>query len=754
LCTYYDLSEQPGISPKGHFKGKYAVLNDAQIASHFIQFDDGALQMAEFFVPSIHCSSCIWLLETLHQLHPGIENSRVQFTERLVRVSFRADQITLGEVAELMAMIGYAPDIHMESAEKKQKRFSQDLLLKLGVAGFSFGNIMLLALPEYFRFDAIHAEEFEGFFRWISFMLVLPVVFYSAIDYYKSSWGALRKGFLNIDVPISLGILVLFGYSTYAIASGSGSGYFDSTAGLLFFLLLGKYFQRKTYDHLSFERDFKSYFPLAVHVIDDEGGTHAVAVTDVKVGSRIRVRNGELIPCDLQLESPTAYIDNRFVTGESEAITKYRGDKIFAGGRQMGPSIEGVVLREVSRSYLTELWNNEVFKKDKAVDFQSLTDRISNYFTPVILSIAAVAGIYWWTINPALAILVVTSVLIVACPCALALSAPFAHGNALRVLGKLGLYLKNTSTIEQMARIDYLVFDKTGTLTYGQQGVMQFEGTPLSTAEEKLVASLVSQSNHPLSRRIFDHLDLIPHRNITQFEEQPGRGLSGEIRGTRVQIGSASYTGASISDPSRETRVYIKINDVHRGFFVLRNEYRQGLKATLGELKKRFGMMLISGDVPSESTRIQNEIGWDSPMYFEQSPLDKLERVHQLKEAGHTVMMIGDGLNDAGALQAAHVGMSLSEDVNNFSPACDAILADHQLNRLHQFLAFSRSVHSVIVASFGISFAYNLIGLFFAVTGQLSPIIAAVLMPLSSISVVTFTTLATRYHAQRLFPKT
>ena len=754
LCTYYELESRPGISPKGHFKGKYAVLRDEKIASHFIDFDDGTRQMAEFFVPSIHCSSCIWLLETLHQLHKGIENSRVQFSERKVQITYRPDAISLAEVAELTAMIGYSPDIHMESVDKKKKRFNNDLLLKLGVAGFAFGNIMLLSLPEYFTMDAVHAPEFAPFFRWVSLVLTLPVVFYSASDYYRSSWGALRKGYLNIDIPISLGIIVLFGYSVFAVISGSGSGYFDSTAGLLFFLLLGKFFQRKTYDHLSFERDFKSYFPLAVNVLEESGEERAVAITEVAVGSRVRIRNGELIPCDIQLESPTAYIDNRFVTGESEAVTKYRGDKIFAGGRQMGAAIEGVVLREVSRSYLTQLWNNEVFLKDKTINFQSITDRISTFFTPLILLIAAAAGVFWWMVNPSLAILVVTSVLIVACPCALALSAPFAHGNALRILGKLGLYLKNTSTLEQMAMVDFLVFDKTGTLTYGQQGALHFIGTPLSPDEEHLVATVAGQSNHPLSRRIFDYLDLLPNAKLSAFEEIPGKGLRAVVNGVDVILGSASYTGLSTDDRSLETRVYLQINGHHRGYYTLRNTYRPGLRESLQKLKTRFGMMLLSGDVPAERERLEAELAWDAPMYFEQSPMEKLERVHQLKESGHVVMMIGDGLNDAGALQAAQVGMSLSEDVNNFSPACDAILADNKLKQLPAFLDFSKSVKRIIITSFGISFAYNLIGLYFAVTGQLSPIVAAVLMPVSSISVVLFTTMATRFTAGKYLSKT
>lgn len=754
MCTYYDMEDLPGISPKGHYSGKFAVLNNPEVEQKFLDFKDGGTAVVTFLVPNIHCSSCIWLLENLDRLNSAILSGRVNFPQRKVTITYNYDKATLQEVAELMAMIGYAPDINMGSVDERKKNQDKSLILKLGVAGFAFGNIMLFALPEYFHLDAIHIEQFRPFFRYISMILVLPVVFYSSTDYFKSSWGSLRKGFLNIDVPISIGIIVLFLWSSFEVITGIGSGYFDSLAGLLFFLLLGKLFQRKTYDHLSFERDFKSYFPISVTRFGPDGTEEQVAVTELDVGDRILIRNEELIPCDVVLESGSAYIDNSFVTGESDPLTKYRGDKIYAGGRQKGAAITAVVSKAVSQSYLTDLWNNEVFKKDKENDFQGITDRISRRFTVVILSIALTAGMAWMFIDPSRVAVIVTAILIVACPCALALSAPFALGNALRIFGKYGFYLKNASVVERLSEISHIVFDKTGTLTYGDKGQITFEGTPLSNNEEMIIAAALKQSNHPLSRRISEFLDIGSSLEVKAFSELPGKGTYAVIDGKDIKIGSAEFVGAKEKSTRSETRVYLAIDNINRGYFAIRSRYRNGMKTLLEKLRNNFMTSLISGDNNSEESFLRDQLGWRGSMYFEQKPIDKLNYIEGLKNRGEHILMVGDGLNDAGALQSANVGVSLSENINNFSPACDAILTDTHFVHLDEFIRLAKGVKRIIYQSFAISFAYNVVGLSIAVTGHLSPVIAAILMPVSSISVVAFVTVSTNLTARRYLRET
>src|SRR5690606_7561772 len=330
-----------------------------------------------------------------------------------------------------------------------KKQLNRSMIYKLGVAGFAFGNIMLLSFPEYFEVDEFWLNQYKPFFRYIMLGMSLPVLFYAASGYFISAYKGLKAHVLNMDVPLALGIFVLFARSGFEVIMDTGQGFFDSLSGLVFFLLLGKFFQQKTYNFLSFERDYKSYFPIGITRILN-GKEESIQVYDIEQGNRLLIRNEELIPVDGILINGHARIDYSFVTGESEAVRKQSGDKLFAGGKQMGGAIEMEALKSVSQSYLTQLWSNDVFSTDKNKGFKNITDSISKYFTIVILLIAFGAGGFWLWYDPSKAMNVFTAILIIACPCALAMSAPFTLGNLLRIFGKKKFYLKNASVIEQL----------------------------------------------------------------------------------------------------------------------------------------------------------------------------------------------------------------------------------------------------------------------------------------------------------------
>mgnify|MGYP003109840512 CR=1 FL=1 len=263
LSYYYDLEKTPGISPK-EIAGKYDFLDNEAIVEKLLEFNDGTTQIVSFLIPSIHCSSCIWILENLNKLNPTVTSSQVNFPEKTVRITFSAEENSLKNLVILLSRIGYEPYISLEDSEKKEKYINRSLIYKLGIAGFAFGNIMFLSFPEYFEPSEFWLDQFKPFFRWLMFAFSLPVVFYSGSAYFTSAYKGLRSKILNIDVPIALGIAVLFIRSTIDIVFDLGTGFFDSLSGLVFFLLLGKFFQQKTYSYLSFERDYKSYFPIAV----------------------------------------------------------------------------------------------------------------------------------------------------------------------------------------------------------------------------------------------------------------------------------------------------------------------------------------------------------------------------------------------------------------------------------------------------------------------------------------------------------
>lgn len=756
LSYYYDLEKTPGISPQ-EIGGKYDFLDNEAIVEKLLEFNDGNLQVVSFVIPSIHCSSCIWILENLNKLNPSVKSSQVNFPEKTVRITFTAQEDSLKNLVILLSRIGYEPYISLDDSDKKDKKVDRSLIYKLTIAGFAFGNIMFLSLPEYFEGSEFWLDQFKPFFRWLMFAFSLPVVFYSASGYFTSAYKGLRSKILNIDVPIALGVAVLFIRSTIDIVMDWGTGFFDSLAGLLFFLLLGKFFQQKTYSYLSFERDYKSYFPIAVTRLfkNAEGKTveEQAEVYTVKKGDRLLIRNNEIIPVDAILIKGNALIDYSFVTGEAEPISKQSGDKLFAGGKQQAGIVEVEVLKPVSQSYLTQLWSNDIFSKDQSGIFESLTDGISKRFTITLLTIAFVSTIFWLVVDPSKAFNVFTAVLIVACPCAIALAAPFTLGNVLRIFGRENLYLKEASVIEQMAKLDTVVFDKTGTLTTNQKNLITYEGIALSSEEKQLLTSTLRASSHPLSRSLYSILDKNDIQTLDDFEEEVGKGISATFNENSIKVGSYEFVGfydENDIEVKNKTTVHISTNKVYKGCYVFNSEYRSGVAQVFEELGNSKEVIVLSGDNEGERERLESMLPKGVKLHFNQKPDDKLSFIKDLQQQGKRVLMIGDGLNDAGALKQSDVGFVISENTNVFSPACDGILDASKFNKIADFLNFSQKGVKIIKWAFMLSLFYNLIGITFAVTGHLRPVVAAILMPLSSISIVIFTTIATQYIGKKL----
>ena len=750
LCNYYNIDSAPGISPPKNSNKKFEYLEHDAVIEKLISFKDEQTSLVTFYLPQIHCSSCIWLLENLFKLNKDINSSRVNFLKKELKISFNHHNLSFRALVELLVSIGYEPEINLDDlSEHKKQKIDRSLIFKLGVAGFCFGNIMLLSLPEYFGLDSIRESQFFQFFGYINLVLSLPVFFYSANSYFSSAWNGIKRKIINIDIPISLGIVVLFVRSAYEIISETGSGFSDSLAGLVFFLLLGRIFQQKTYNILSFERDYKSYFPIATIRIDATQNERSTPVSELKVGDIILIKNNEIIPVDAQLIEGNASIDNSFVTGESAAARKEVGDKIYAGGKQVGPAIKLKVLKEISHSYLTQLWNDEAFTKENEDLFEGITNSISKYFTIIILVIAFGSAIFWMKTDIKIAVNVFTAVLIIACPCALALSAPFTFGNVLRILGRNKFYLKNAAVIEDLSKISTIVFDKTGTITQSSDSFIKYKGDEFSVEQQAGLYSLFRQSSHPLSKMIFNTFSNSRVVEISDYGEVVGKGISAQINGVAYKIGSEQFVKNTTSKTSQATKVYVQIDNNYCGYYQVENKYRKNLKATIAQFSSKFKLKLISGDNSSEEENLLNYFDADSEFLFDQTPSDKLNYIKTIQRLNETVLMIGDGLNDSGALKQSNVGISISEDVNTFSPACDAILDAAVFDKLPNYISFCKSSINIVVISFVISFLYNIVGLTFAVQGLLSPILAAILMPLSSITVVVFVTVASNLVAFR-----
>lgn len=746
LSRYYQYNAHPGSSANEE-ANRYFYLEEDSIAKSLLDFQDEHISIVTLYIPGIHCSSCIWLLENLHKLHTGIASSRTDFLRKEVRINFYHEQLGLKQLVELLATIGYPPIISLQNTTQgKAEAQKNHLVRKIAVAGFCFGNSMMISFPEYFGIGTFE-KDYAQLFGWINLMFALPVMFYSGSDYFVSSLNSLKQRRLNLDVPLALGILVLFVRSAWEILNGTGAGFSDTLCGLIFFLLVGRWVQQKTYHHLSFERDYRSYFPVAVTKID-EGQEKTVALADLQVGDRILIRNNEIVPADALLLKGQACIDFSFVTGESVPVEKVLGEIIYAGGRQTEQLIELEVVKPVSQSYLTSLWNTPE-QAERKVFFQSFSNKVSRYFTPILLSIALSSAFFWGSAGDAQrAWSAFTAVLIIGCPCALALSSPFTLSAVLSIFDRNGLFMKDTLAIEKMAEIDTLVFDKTGTISTLSDNRFQFEGK-LTATEASMVFSVCRNSNHPQSRKIAKALgetcEILP---MTAYVETPGSGIQATIAGKDILIGSRSFA-ATNKGLFKMAGTYVCIDGETKGVFCVEQQWRNGLASVISDLSHTYRLHLLSGDGEKDAKALSLLFPHKDYLNFNQLPADKLSYVEKLQQNKQKVAMIGDGLNDAGALKSADIGIAVSDDVNNFSPACDAIISGASFDKLPQFFGFAKQAMRIIYSSFVISLLYNLLGMYFATQGSLSPLIAAILMPLSTITIISFTTLATRLYAYK-----
>lgn len=744
LCNYYVYNDSPGQT-KPNRPQHFEYLDEESIISKLVDFRDQELTVITFYIPAIHCSSCIWLLEHLYKLHQGVINSRIDFLKKEITITFRHKEVSLRKVVEILTSISYEPLISLQDIVKEKKNsVNRDLIKKIAVAGFCMGNVMLFSFPEYLGLSSFELQ-FKQLFAWLNLAFAIPVTFYSGRDYFISSWAGLKNKRFNLDTPLALIIAVLFLRTAFEVLTGKGPGFTDTLSGLVFLLLMGKWVKQRTYYHLSFERDYRSYFPVAVTVLR-KGAEKPVAINELVVGDRMLIRNNEIIPADSILMKGNGYIDFSFVTGESAPVEKIMGEIVYAGGRQIGELIELEVIKPVSQSYLTRLWNNETFgAQDNRV--QNFNDNIAKYFSAVVFILAIASAGYWLSVdNTDRAWGAFTAILIVACPCVLALSTPFTLSAVLGIFDKNRFYLKNTDVVEQLARIKTIVFDKTGTISSPEAINLSFSAD-LDDDQKVLIASLTRSSMHPLSREILKWLRVKTFAEVADFRENPGKGISGRINGQLIRMGSSSFISRVV--PTDSSTVHLEIDGIYKGHFSIRQQWRSGLADVISSLKNKFTFHVISGDNENDKKALAEIFPADTSLNFTQSPQNKLEYIKSLQSKGEMIMMLGDGLNDAGALKQSNLGVALTDDINNFSPGCDAILDGSSFHKLPQFIRQAKDAVKTIRRSFMISASYNLVGVFFAVQGTLSPLTAAVLMPLSTITIITFTSLTTHYYGRK-----
>lgn len=730
------------------FNLEFEFLEHSAIQEKIITFRERNICKAVLYAPEIHCVSCIWLLEHLPKLHSGIIQSHVNFHSKKISILFDISKIQLKELAIFLTQIGYRPYFSFDTIQKDNHPENKKLLMRLGVAGFAFGNIMLLNFPDYLDSLSTLEIQYAKLFHYVSFILSLPVLLFSAHPFLKSAWSGLKARDLNMDIPIGIGILTLFFRSTYDVFLLNEPGYFDSLSGFIFFLLVGRWYQLKTYQFLDFDKSLNSFFPISVIKIEKLNEV-VCEVKDIQEKDIVKLRNGELIPFECVLLSNEAKIDYSFVTGESEIFTKKKDDLIYAGGKLYGQKIVVKLKKPFDQKYFIQLWNENTQRKKSY--FEKISAILGKLITTIVLTTALLSAIYWRNSELNQILKVVTSVLIVGCSCAFALSAPFLFGNISRILSKLNVYVKNADSIATLAHIQHIVLDKTGTITE-KSFKAKWNGNILDENTINLLYALFQNSFHPLSKKITDLLkdSVTDYYECEYFNEQTGKGIEAIVHHKSIKAGSKEWIECyDLSGNTNDTNVFVKINDEVLGYFSIQTEIRDAI-TNLNKLKKKYKLHILTGDSSKNTELIKKHLeGID--IHTHQTPEDKKTFIEKLQNNGERVLMIGDGLNDMPALKTADFGISISDDHSYFAPSGDAIMKGDSLKYISDILRFSKKAYQLLIISYIFSFLYNVIGLFLAFNAYLSPLIAAIFMPLSSISVVLFAVLSSDYFAKKNF---
>ncbi len=721
---------------------KYKQFDLEENFNQLVDYQNEKLYRIGISLPAIHCSSCIELLEDLPSFYDGILGAQVNFEQRRCVVT-ASKELPLSLVAQLLQDIGYPPQISISQKLKEaEKTTNKNNLLKLAVAGFCFGNIMLFSMPHYFGLQVVNDVFFARLFSVLSVVLSLPVMFYAGRDYLTSAYKALAAGKSHLNIPIAIGILSLFGWSLYEIFSGAGIGYLDSLAGLIFFLLIGKWFQSKIYDQVSYHRSVQEFIPLVVRKLQDNTETWA-RIDSLAKGDQIRVKNEEIIPVNGVLSQGSGLIDYAFITGEALPEQVNQGEQVYAGGCQKAGELTVTLTEQPSIDKLWSTWSNQADKKEFS---NRWTDHISKYFTLAVITIAVVAAGIWSFTSVEQALFVFSSVLIVACPCALALSAPFTFGNILRVFSANQFFVKDAEAISTLSEIDHIVLDKTGTITEQKAMSVAFVGDKLTVEVARAVRSLASQSTHPLSTVVSQFLSEYQPLPIVDFEEKAGKGTQGTVGGKHIKIGASHWVQA---DKIKDTAVYISVDGEVVGHFKVTASYRSGLKNVLARLGKLVKLSVLSGDNEGEREALKEIFPAFHQLKFNLKPQQKATEISHIQHS-QKVLMIGDGLNDSSAIEKGDLGVAITENLNGFYPGSDAVLLSESFDKLPAFVELARYSKKILKWSLVFSLCYNIAGVTFAVFGLLTPIIAAILMPLSSVSVVLLDTLLVRLKSRKL----
>ncbi len=684
-------------------------------------------------LPTAHCAACIVGVEgSLGQLD-GVRSARVNLT--LKRAMIETDPDVEPQVlADFLTSIGYEAyelDAGVLSSTATEKS-SRDILMRIGVAGFGMMNVMLLSVAVW----SGATDATRDMFHWISAAISLPVIAFSAQPFFRSAWAALRSKRLNMDVPISLAILLAAGMSVYETAQGGAHAYFDAALSLTFFLLAGRYLDHRTraVARSAAEELAALEVPRAHRVLAD-GTDEIVSVAEIAVGDLVRVVPGARVPVDGMVETGESEIDRSLLTGESLPVFASPGDMLNAGEVNLTGPLTLRVAAAGKDSALHRMADLVAMAETSRNKYTSLADQAAKIYAPAVHLLALAAFVVWLVVTGGdvrHALNIAVAVLIITCPCALGLAVPAVTTAASGRLFRQGMLLKSATATERLAQIDHVVFDKTGTLTEGQPKLENMADH--NDDDLALALALAQGSSHPLARAVVEAVQeagLRPVR-LSEVKEIPGHGVEALWEGQQVRLGRAEWLGANAIG---RTATYLKVGKRPAVAFTFTDALRHGAAEAVAALKAQgLGVTLISGDAHAAVQDVAFRLGIED-YRASMLPEGKVAAIEALSAEGHRVLMVGDGLNDTAALAAAYVSISPATALEAARVVSDIVLLGRSLAPIAGAVTLSRSATRRIKENFGIAAAYNAIAIPIALLGMATPLAAALAMSASSITV-------------------
>jgi len=718
-------------------------------------------------VEGIHCAACVWLIEHGLHSHPGVAEAEVNLTGKRLHVRWNNSKTKLSAILKRLGDIGYAavpydPEI-AEGALKRQNRY---LLYRMAFAGFAMMNLLWISIALYSGADR---GEFRGMFHWVGFALATPTLLYSGYPFYKGAWTGLRSLHLGMDLPIVIGASITYAYSVYVTLTGTlvGEVYYDTVVNFLFVILVGRYLEAISKGQAVAATQRLLDLQPRVATVVQEGREQIVPIRSVRSGDVVVVRPGEKIPVDGVVLEGNSEVDESMLSGESVPVAKDHGDRVSAGTINGSGSLRLQVEGLLKDSALGRIIRLVEEAQASKAPIQCVADRIVPWFVAVTLVLALLTFLWWQSTSFELALLAATSVLIITCPCAFGLATPMSIAVASGLGARHGILVKTGAVLESLSSITHFVFDKTGTLTEGQMSVSVVHGENVSwepggqpdrPPRELLemltaVAAAEHYSEHPLAgaiRRLAETFDLaVDPGAITRFVSRPGYGIKARVGDQQVVVGSAAWLERNGIAPAERFTVLAQgleargMSSLHcavagreQALLGVEDRLRPDAPGLIAQLcTKGMRLTLLSGDRRRTALAVAQRLG-GMEVIADVLPEDKDRVIAELQVGGHQVAMVGDGVNDAPALVRADVGIALGSGTDVSIASADIVLMSNELDKVSLAAALSRRTLRTIRQNIGISIAYNLVMVPLAVAAFITPLVAAIAMPISSLLVI------------------